>query len=266
MADEQEQVTTEEPSQQTPQGDQTPAADESQARTPTGEGQTESPEEKAKRYDELKKKYKDLESKHTKLSQEAEQNKKLLDIIQPVWETEGGQPAAANQAQTSQEDLGVSAGGDDQIYMTRAEHKKEIQQVLSQVNRIINTSNFVTNFRQEFPDLGDKGPKEQLVTHYFNERLKKGEKRENALQSAITDARAFIKSLEEKGAITAKTEQEKIEQENKKKAKAGAAAAAAGLGSAGISAPKTVEKPLTQEDYLKNKRAAKERTKTISPV
>jgi len=252
-------------SQQTaPEGQTT---DQSQAGTQTSEGQTqtETPEDK---YKKLEEKHKKLQSQFTKTSQEAEEAKKLLEIVKPYWESEAPSGTAENQAQTLQGegDLSVSGGEDDGTYISRAEHKKEMQKVLGQVSNIIRTNSFVTGFRQQFPDLGDKGPKEQLVTHFFNDRIKKGEKRETALQGAISDARTFVKGLQEEGATVAKTEQEKAEQERKKKAAAGAAAAAAGLGSSGISAPKTVEPPLTQQDYLKKTRAARERTKSVSPI
>lgn len=247
------------------QTDQTP---ESQAGTETGSGeaqkQTPTPEEVERKYADLEGEHKKLKSQLTKTSQELEQTKKLLEVVRPFWD-EANAPARAPAQPEADAGLDVSRIEDQEGYITRAEHKKAIQSLINQVGQVIKSNAFVSEFRSQFPDLGDKGPREQLVTNYFTQRLQKGESRETALRGAIEDARDFINGLKGEGAASAKAEQEKIDQEKKEKAAAGAAAAAAGLGSSGLSTPKAEEKAPTQEEQLAQMRAAKAKTKRVSP-
>ena len=183
---------------------------------------------------EVEQKLNELQSKYDSLSQDAAKSKHLLDELSPYVDYSRMQGGTTEEADES---------GDE--FMTRAEAKafeKRIEQKLA-------TENFTRDFRGKHPDLGDNGPKEELVRYFFEKEKGSFDSR---LESAVKAARNLLSSEQEKGATKTKAEIEKAAKEAK--AKAEAAAKASGLSSDGHTPAKASDED-TEPDYAAERRA-----------
>ncbi len=191
----------------------------------------------------------ELQGKFDTLSQGAEKDKQLLEQITPYVDFEAvkkGQPGGES------DELG---GEGEQTFLTQ----KEAKALEQRIDTKIKTSEFQRDFRDKYPDLGDKGPKEEMVRYYFEKEKGSFDKR---LESAVELARALLKSERDKGKVEVEVDVEKKVKETK--AKAEAAAKASGLSSAGITSPKTSEgeEDDTAKGYVTERKAKSEKLRT----
>ena len=187
---------------------------------------------------EYEQKLNELQSKYDSLSRDAAKDKHLLDELSPYVDYNRMQGGTTEETDES-----------DSEFMTRAEVKafeKRIEQKLA-------TENFTRDFRGKHPDLGDNGPKEELVRYFFEKEKGSFDSR---LESAVKAARTLLSSEQEKGATKTKAEIEKAAKEAK--AKAEAAAKASGLSSAGHTTAKASDED-TEPDYAAERRATQRR-------
>jgi hypothetical protein len=185
----------------------------------------------------------DLQSKYDTLAQDASRDKKLLEEVIPhvnFDQLRGG------KTREEEEDY-LNEDGSEEPYLTKAEATK----LLKGIEQKIATTDFVRDFRTKFPDLADKGPKEEMVRYFFENKTLHTDDFDKRLESAVKAARELLKSEQDKGSEKTKAEKEKAAAEAK--AKTEAAAKAAGLSSAGLTSPKTEEGEKTEEtasDYV----------------
>lgn len=191
----------------------------------------------------------DLQSKYDTGQQELVKTKKTLDELTPLvdFDAVGG--------------AGAPAGGEgEQTFLTRDEAKAlEVR-----LDQKIRTNEFMADFRSKYPDLGDKGPKEQMVTYFFTEKTLHTESFDKRVESAVKAVRTLLKSEQTKGADEVKETADKDKKETEAKAKA--AAQASGLSSAGITSPqsKTADENEDESlsDYAANRKAKTEKLKS----
>jgi len=181
--------------------------------------------------------YKDLQSDHTRISQESAKNQQLIEVVSPHVNWQDLERAQRGESPES--------SGDEMTFVS----KKELNEHLRKVEQRMATQNFVQEFRQNHPDLADRGPKEEMVRFFFEQKTLKTDPFDKRLKNATDSARNFLKVEQQKG-------------KDGSTQKDAEAAAAGGLISA---TPKTSPKPEPKEEtpqnYVDSLRDAQERKK-----
>jgi len=204
--------------------------------TTTGEETTEEIVDETPSEAEIK--LNELQGKFDQVSQDAERNRELLELM-----------ASGNRQQDTQQEEEIDPDGDE--FMTKSEAKA----FEKRIDEKIATENFIRDFRGSNPDLADKGPKEEIVRYHFERAKGTFDER---LKSAVAATKKLFQSEQEKGSTKTKAESEKAAKEVK--AKAEAAAKASGLSSAG----KTPAKDSSEDevpDYAAERRARQRKQK-----
>jgi len=178
----------------------------------------------------------ELQSKYDKVSQDAERNRELLELL-------------ASGKKNEQQEEEYDPDGDE--FMT----KNEAKAFEKRINDKIATDNFIRDFRASNPDLADKGPKEEMVRYFFEKEKGLFDKR---LEKAVEATKNLLKSEQDKGTTKTKAEIEKAAKETK--AKAQAAAKASGLSSVGTTPAKESSDDDTP-DYAAERRAKQRKQK-----
>jgi len=234
------------------------AADETAAVADTTEADTKAAEETkaAPEPSESEKKMTEqmgeLQGKFDSLSQDSVKNKQLLEEITPYVDWEGMKKRRAGESDE------VSEEGEE-TFLTQ----KEAKALESRIDRKIKTNQFMQDFRTKYSDLADKGPKEEMVRFFFENKTLQTESFDKRLESAVKATRDLLKSEHDKGADKIKSDEEKTAQETK--AKEEAAAKASGLSSTGITSSKASESDKeteTSSDYVKSRKERLEKLRT----
>jgi len=234
---------------------QTAEGTEATEDTPTTtETEAKTAPEPSKAEQKLTEQVNELQGKFDTLSQDASRSEQLLKEIQPFVNWDGMKASRAGGGET--DELGEEG---EQTFVTKQElqaHEKRIEQKIA-------TSDFQRDFRTKYPDLGDKGPKEELVRFYYENKTLRTDSFDKRLEGAVKAARALLKSEQDKGKAGTEADKEKAAQEAK--AKAEAAAKASGLSSAGITSPKESEgskETETAAGYVAERKAKLEKLRT----
>lgn len=192
----------------------------------------------------------ELQGKFDSLAQNSAKDKQLLEEIAPLVNWDG---MKASRSGGEHDELGEEEA---QTFLTQ----KEAKALEERIDQKLKTNEFMQDFRTNYSDLADKGPKEELVRYYFENKTLRTDSFDKRIESAVKAARALLKSEQDKGIAKTKADEEKAAQEEK--AKAEAAAKASGLSSAGITSPKASEvdkEPETPSDYIASRKAKLEK-------
>jgi len=207
----------------------------------TEEGQAEGHAGAAAEPENWEQRYKDLQSDHTRISQESAKNQQLIEAVSPHinW-------AALEKAQRGES---PEYSEDEMTFVS----KKDLNEHLRKVEQKIATETFRQDFRRDYPDLADKGPKEEMVRFFFEQKTLRTDTFDKRLKSAVASARNLFKSEQQKG-------------KNEGDQKNAEAAAASGLISASPktfpeSEPKKEETPQSYVDALRDAQERKKLTK-----
>lgn len=187
----------------------------------------------------------ELQGKFDSLAQDGVKDKQLLEELTPFVDWEGMKTGRAGTATDELSEEG------EPTFLTQQDAKA----LEKRVEQKIATNQFIQDFRTNYPDLADKGPKEELVRFFFDRKTLRTDSFDKRLEGAVKATRDLLKSEQDKGAEKIKTDEEKAAQE--KKAKDEAAAKASGLSSTGITSPKTSEESKETEtptDYIASRK------------
>lgn len=194
----------------------------------------------------------ELQGKFDTLSQDAGKNSQLLTELEPFVDFEKMKRVRAGES----DEFGEEG---EQTFLTQQEAKA----LETRINAKIKTNQFVQDFRTNYPDVADKGPKEEMVRFFFENKTPRTESFDKRLESAVKSTRDLLKSEQDKGADKIKSDEEKAAKETK--AKEEAAAKASGLSSAGITSSKASEsdkETKTSSDYVKSRKERLEKLRT----
>jgi len=257
MADENEDIQTEDVSAGQPQPDagttveDTPAAGDSDAAAAAANEDTT---DYKSEYEKIQETQKELQAKLTQTSQESARNKQLLEAVTPYVDYTRLQPGAAQQQPAGDED-------DDESYVT----PKQVKEIVSNVTAKFQQELLAQNVRTKYPDVCDNGPNEVIVRHFLQKDTTPFNSPEERIESAVKSAREHIKSVKDEGKKEAEVERTKAEAEAK--AKQAAAAKASGLAATGQTSPSAPQEDqeMTGTNYVKDRRARRNRTQSVSP-
>lgn len=205
-------------------------------------------EQLRKQVEELQASSSELQSKFDTLSHDSAKREQYLEQITPYVDFDG--------VKTSRQPGEADYSEEDQSFLTKAEAKALEQKI----NQRIATADFTRDFRGKYPDLGDKGPKEEMVRYFFENKTLRTDTFDKRLESAVKATRALLKTevdtaLKDKEAAEKKAAKER-------KAKEEAAAKASGISSGTITSPqKTGKESETSSDYIAERREKQERLK-----
>jgi len=266
MADEKDQQTTNQQIDQSENKAETGSASgegESQVSAEvSGQGQGQAGQQQ-----DVNEKIKTLEAELAKVSQRAASTETLMQTLAPFVERGFGAQQEQSQ-EPPEQDLGMTTD-DESTFISRADHKKAIQELRTELLSTVRGTLLEQHLRQQYPDLADKGPKEDAFQGFARKRinaLNPAQRRvqdavARALDEAAQDTRNWLRSIEQTGESKAKTDQQKKDQQAKEKQAAGIAAS--GLSSSGVSAPQAPPAVPTQEQHLQQMRTDQIKTKQI---
>ena len=231
--------TTETTETETEQTEETQVA-ESVATEPT------ETEQLRQQIEELQASSSELQGKFDTLSQDSAKREQYLEQITPYVDFDGLK-GSRQDTETSEE---------DQSFITKAEAKALEQKI----NQRIATADFTREFRDKYPDLGDKGAKEEMVRYFFENKTLRTDSFDKRLESAVKATRTLLKTEVDTALKDKQAAEEKAAKE--RKAKDEAAAKASGISSGTITSPQKAEKESqTSSDYIAERRAKQERLK-----
>lgn len=189
----------------------------------------------------------ELQGKFDNLSQDAAKNKQMLNEVTPYVNFDAMKSGLGGSNDDEEEDTFLS--------------QKEAKALEQRIEQKIATNNFLRDFRTQYPDLADKGVKEDMVRFFFENKTLRNDSFDKRLESAVGAARSLLKSEQSKGEAKTKTALEK--EAAAVKAKAEAAAKASGLSSTGITSPQKASKnePQTPSDYIAERREHQKKLK-----
>ncbi len=190
--------------------------------------------------------FNELQSKFDTLSGSVTEKQQLIDQLTPYVDFD--------KLKGGNQDDGLEDNEGDETFLTQ----KEAKALEVRLDKKIKSNNFMNDFRTTYPDLGDKGVKEEMVRYFF-EKEKAGSF-DQRVKKAVEATRNLLKTEQAKGTEAATTKQkEKDELEAKKKV---SAAKAGGLGS-GITTPSGAsdDENESNDDYLAKRRLKSEQRK-----
>jgi hypothetical protein len=203
-------------------------------------------EQLRKQVEELQASSSELQSKFDTLSQDSTRREQYIEQISPYVDFDGLKTAGQD----------TDSSEEDQSFLTKAE-AKALEQKITQT---IATAEFQREFRVKYPDLGDKGPKEEMVRFFFENKTLRTDSFDKRLESAVNSTRNLLKTEQEKALKEKEAADEKAAKEAKEKEEA--AAKASGLSSGTITSPQKTEKESeTTSDYINERRETQQKLK-----
>ena len=195
----------------------------------------------------------ELQGKFDTLSQDASKNQQYLQEIWPYVDTDALREGQQGVGAVENEEAEGS-------FLTQ----KEAKALEARIDSKIKTADFQRDFRTKYPDVGDKGPKEEMVRFFFENKTLRTDSFDKRLESAVKATRELLSVDSDKAVAEAKVKDGKTTAEAK--AKAEAAAKASGLDSGSITSPQTAEKDETEttlSDYTAMRKEKQEKLKTL---
>lgn len=194
----------------------------------------------------------ELQGKFDTLSQDSSRNQKYLEEIWPYVDMDAYKEGRQGGGASDEEAEGS--------FLTQ----KEAKALEARIDSKIKTADFQRDFRTKYPDVGDKGPKEEMVRFFFENKTLRTDSFDKRLESAVKATRELLSVDSDKAVAEAKVKDDKTTAEAK--AKAEAAAKASGLDSGSITSPQTAEKDETEttlSDYTAMRKEKQEKLKTL---
>lgn len=197
----------------------------------------------------LQEQFNELQGRFDTLSQDSARQSQYLNEITPYVDFDGLKAERQGGESDSSEE--------DQSFLTKAE-AKSLEQKIEQK---IKTAEFMREFRGKYPDLGDKGPKEEMVRFFFENKTLRTDSFDKRLESAVKATRSLLKDEQERALKEKEAADEKAAKEAKEKEEA--AAKASGISSGTITSPQKSEKESeTTSDYIADRREKQEKLKS----
>lgn len=196
----------------------------------------------------LQEQFNELQGRFDTLSQDSSKQRQYLDEITPYVDFDGLK--AASQP-------GEGSSEEDQSFVT----KEDLARHTQKIEQKIKTADFTREFRTKYPDLGDKGPKEEMVRFYFENKTLRTDSFDKRIESAVKATRNLLKNEVDTALAEKKAAEEKATQELKKKEEA--AAKASGISSGTITSPQKTESKETPStsDYVAERRETQQKLK-----
>ena len=194
----------------------------------------------------------ELQGKFDTLSQDSSRNQKYLEEIWPYVDMDAYKEGRQGVGAVDEEAEGY--------FLTQ----KEAKALEARIDSKIKTADFQRDFRTKYPDVGDKGPKEEMVRFFFENKTLRTDSFDKRLESAVKATRELLSVDSDKAVAEAKVKDGKTTAEAK--AKAEAAAQASGLDSGSITSPQAAEKDETEttlSDYTAMRKEKQEKLKTL---